>query len=299
MLGIRRRQNRFKRPRVAPKRRLAAALKVTAGVLGIALLSIVLIFFHDVITQCDALGTKAITVTGNRHLSREEVCKRAGIRPGANILAVNTAAARKRLLADPWIAEVQIRRDIPDKIHVTIREHRALAVVDLGRKFLLDDEGSIFKEVAPPEADNLPVITGLRYADIVLQPAAAGAGRALEAANSRPPGDLGPVSLFAEALAVLRLGVPADSVIPNRNLARIVVDGETGISLEARKGPPTVKLGFQDYAAKYGVLRRLLAYLAQRGPGGWRDMEAVDLSNLERIVVKPLETAPEGDATAS
>lgn len=298
-MGIRRRQNRFKRPRVAPTRHLAAALKVMAGAIGIALLSIVFIFCHDVITQCDALGTKAITVTGNRHLSREEVCERAGIRPGANILAINTVAARKRLLADPWIAEVQIRRDIPDKIHIAIREHRALAVVDLGRKFLLDDEGSIFKEVAPPEADHLPVITGLRYADIDLRPAAAGAGSAAAPANGRPLGDQGPVSLQAETVTVLRLGVPADSVIPNRDLARLVVDGETGISLETRNGPTTVRLGFQDYAAKYGVLRRLLAYLAQRGPGGWRDMATVDLSNLERIVVEPLEKAPEDGATAS
>ncbi|MFZ0614416.1 MAG: FtsQ-type POTRA domain-containing protein [Desulfobacterales bacterium] len=299
MLGIRRRQNRFKRPRVPPKRHLAAALKMMAGAIGIALLSFVFIFCHDAVTQCEALGTKAITVTGNRHLSREEVCERAGIRPGANILAVNTVAARKRLLADPWIAEVQIRRDIPDKIHVAIREHHALAVVDLGRKFLLDDDGSIFKEVAPPEADNLPVVAGLRYADIDLRPAATDAGSAPAAASGRTPGDQGPVSLFAEALAVLRLGVPADSVIPNRDLVRLVVDGETGISLETRSGPKTVRLGFQDYAAKYGVLQRLFAHLAQRGPNGWRKMETVDLSNLERIVVEPLDEAAGDGAKTS
>ncbi|MFZ0243636.1 MAG: FtsQ-type POTRA domain-containing protein, partial [Desulfobacterales bacterium] len=185
MLGIKRRQNRFKRQRVVKKRHLAAAvLKVMAGAIGVVLLSIVFIFCHDAVTQCEAFSTKAITVTGNRHLNREEVCERAGILPGANILAVNTVAARKRLLADPWIADVQIRRDIPDKIHVAIREHRALAVVDLGRKFLLGDDGSLFKEVAPPEADHLPVVAGLRYADIDLRPTAAGAGGAPEAVVS-------------------------------------------------------------------------------------------------------------------
>ena len=98
---------------------------------------------------------------------------------------------------------------------------------------------------------------------------------------------------------MLRLGMAAESVIANRDLVRLVVDGETGISLESRGGPRTVKLGFQDYAAKYGVLRRLLAYLAQRGPGGWREMETVDLSNLERIVVEPrYQDAVEGAKTS-
>jgi hypothetical protein len=87
---------------------------------------------------------------------------------------------------------------------------------------------------------------------------------------------------------VLRLGTPADSVIPNRHLSRIVVDGETGITLQTRKGPKTVKLGFQDYARKFTVLRQLLAYLKKHRPDGWRELATVDLNNLERIVVEPV-----------
>lgn len=282
MLGIRvKRQNRFKRRQPGKNRPwVSGGLKVTAGAVGVALLSIVLIFCHDLITQCDAFKAQTVTVTGARRLSRAEICERAGILPGANILAVNLIAARKRLLADPWIADAQIRRDIPDGIHVAVREHRALAVIDLGRKFLLDDAGTIFKEAVPPEDENLPLVEGLRYADIELRPFAAG--------------DRNPAAPFSGVVAVLQLGRPAASVIPNRHLARIMVDSETGITLKTLREPKTVVLGFRDYATKYAVLQRLLAHLAQRRPNGWGELETVDLNNLNRIVVQPLYDAAAG-----
>ena len=297
MLGIRRKkQNRFKRQRPKKIRHwLSGGLKLAAGGTGVALLSIIFIFCHDVITQCDAFRTKTVAVTGNYRLNREEVYERAGILPGSNILAVNTVAARKRLLAEPWIADAQIRREIPDGIHVVIREHRPLAVIDLGRRFLLDDSGTIFKELAPREADNLPVVEGLRYADIELRPSAAGLPAPL--LNRQPETDQSPASPFAAVVDVLRLGTPADSILPNRQLSRIVVDSETGITLETRKGPKTVKLGFQDYARKYTVLRRLLAYLEQHRPDGWRELETVDLNNLDRIVVEPVYDNGKASAT--
>jgi cell division protein FtsQ len=290
LLGIKRkRQNRFKRQRPNKSLHLVSGgLKLAAGGIGVVLLSIFFIFCHDLATQCDAFKIKTVAVTGNRRLNREEVWERAGILPGSNILAVNSVAARKRLLAEPWIADVQIRRVMPDGIHISIREHRALAVIDLGRRFLLDDAGTIFKEVAPQEADNLPVVEGLRYADIDLQPSPVGTGTPIPQTTRQSSDDQNPASPFAAVVAVLRLGIPADSIIPNRHLSRIVVDSETGITLQTRRDPKTVKLGFQNYTQKYTVLRRLLTYLKRHRHDGWRELAMVDLNNLERIVVEPV-----------
>jgi hypothetical protein len=36
------------------------------------------------------------------------------------------------------------------------------------------------------------------------------------------------------------------------------------------------------------MLRRLLAYLEHHRPGGWQELETVDLNNLDRIVVEPV-----------
>ncbi|MGA8280384.1 MAG: hypothetical protein WB853_05770, partial [Desulfobacterales bacterium] len=61
-MGIRRkRQNRFKSQRPEKNRYwVSSGLKLAAGGIGVALLSIIFIFCHDVITQCDAFKAKTV-----------------------------------------------------------------------------------------------------------------------------------------------------------------------------------------------------------------------------------------------
>ena len=283
------RKNRFRRKRTKVMGRfLGGGVKIFAIGVGISLLSVFFILCHDVITQWEAFRVERITLTGNQRLNREQVCEQSLIQPGANIFAVNLTAARKRLLAHPWIAEAYIQREIPDGIHIHIREHRAMAVIDLGRKFLLDDAGTLFKELESKDTENLPVVHGLSYADVEIDHAASrhrkstvpldGEKRDLRRYNSP----------YDALVTLLQIGNEIDSVIPNTLVGRIDVDRETGITVHMTEGPRIVRLGFGEYAAKYAVLRRLLAYLAQGPVGDWHRAEAVDLNNLNRIVVRPL-----------
>jgi cell division protein FtsQ len=295
-LGLgRKKQNRFKRrPGRNTARVFHAALKFLTGGVGAALLSVAFVFCHDVVTQCRAFEAREVTVTGIDRLGRAEVCRQAGIRTGSNILAVNLTAAHKRLLAHPWIADARIRREMPDAVHIVIRERRAMAVIDLGRKFLIDDAGTLFKEAAPRETARLPVVEGLRYADIDPQASLVRTGPETGPASGRSDGDRYPASALGAVVSVLRLGTSPASVIPNGDLKRIRVDGDYGITLQTRRDPKTVVLGFGNYAVKYDLLRRLLDHLALQRPGDWRQLETVYLNNLNRIVVRPL-TAASGD----
>ena len=82
--------------------------------------------------------------------------------------------------------------------------------------------------------------------------------------------------------------------MPNNLVDRIDVDRETGITVHMKEGPRIVKLGFGDFAAKYAVLQRLLTYLAQVPVGDWHGVAAVDLNNLDRIVLRPLYESETG-----
>ena len=167
------RKNRFRPQKTQSRgRALVSGLKIIASGVGVSFLSVLFILCHDVITQWDAFTVERIALTGNQRLSREQVCEQAQIQPGANIFAVNLTAARKRLLSHPWVAETHIQREIPDGIRFHIREHRAIAVVDLGRKFLIDETGTPFKELELKDAENLPVVHGLSYADVEIDAAA-------------------------------------------------------------------------------------------------------------------------------
>lgn len=260
---------------------------IVAGV-GLIFLSVLFILCHDVITQWDAFRVERISLTGNQRLSREQIFERSRIEPGANIFAVNLTAARKRLLAHPWVAETNIQREIPDGIRFHIREHRAIAVIDLGRKFLLDDTGVLFKEWELKDGENLPVVHGLSYADVEIDAAESRSRNLAGPLDGEATGQKRHASPYRALIAVLTLGNEIDSVMPNNLVDRIDIDREIGITVHMTEGPRIVRLGFGDFSKKYAILQRLLVYLAQDPVAGWHGVEAVDLNNLDRIVFQPL-----------
>jgi len=97
------------------------------------LISFIFIFGYDFLTQCDYFRAEQLTVTGSRKLSKAQVLKQARLDRGINILSVNLSAVRKRLMADSWIAEAEVSRELPSKIHIRI---------------------------------NLPIVSGLEFSDI-------------------------------------------------------------------------------------------------------------------------------------
>ena len=82
----------------------------------------------DVQRQSDleALGLQVIRFTN------EQVAAMAGVERNTNIFAVDLAQARSRLLAEPWIFEARLERQLPDELTIVVEERRAQALAVLG-----------------------------------------------------------------------------------------------------------------------------------------------------------------------
>jgi cell division protein FtsQ len=225
-------------------------------------------------------------VDGNRHLADGQVLAQARIKHGANILSVNLSAARKRLLAQPWIAEARISRKIPDGIEIRITEHRAAAIVDVGRRFLIDEQGIVFKELSGDDPQDLPKVVGLKYADLKLVSGKETFEQPADNAGRRE-GQIDRYRLMNAVIAVLKLGVTSASVVPTREIRQIKVDRQLGITLIAFDPGRPIKLGFDNYAAKYMVLKQVMVMLKQNSVRGVADYRSVDLIDINRIVVRP------------
>ena len=244
------------------------------------------IFIHDVITQCDYFRARTLAIEGNQRLSSKQVTEKARIETGMNILALNLTVARKRLLSHPWIAEAEILREIPSGLTIRIQEHVPLAIVDLGRKFLINEKGEIFKEWTGSDPAHFPVVTGLQMSDV----ATYGQRDTFKisitpTANSQSDSSQIHYSPLDAVMHVLRLGTQADCVLPNNLIKKIRVDREIGLTLRAWAQVKTIKLGYHHYADKYTMLKQINVYLKKR-----RDVpvfESIDLKNLNRIVVSP------------
>lgn len=264
-------------------RGIEAGLKIMVGFAIVIVISCSFIFLHDFFTQCDYFNAQTIVTEGLNRLSRQQIMEQAQITPGMNILSVNLPKTRKRLLAHSWIAEADVKRELPGKIHIRIREHTPLGILSLGRKFIINTEGDIFKEWAAADGDAFPVVRGLSFSDL----GAPGKSRSLP---------------FKAVTDILHMGRQSQSIIPCSMIRTILVDKEMGLTLELAdhtgqendhahglwRYPSgsrirTIRLGYHNYADKYDRIENILSYLVSRENN--ISIDSIDLNNLNRIVV--------------
>jgi len=225
-----------------------------------------IIFAYNGMAQWGYLNVQSITVKGNTLLSEQQIIENSHLQPGTNILAMNLSAAKKRLVTHPMIADVAIRRDFPSGIIIHVKEQRPMAVLDVGRTFVINYLGEIFMEVSSPVFKNIPVIVGFKPSDI---------------------DSMGTIHQFAfdEVIEILHLGLKPGSVLPTEGIQHIHVDKQTGLTVSTSGRIKTIALGYGDYAKKCERLKLIYSFLNDR-PDLQRFV-SIDLNNLKRIVLKP------------
>jgi cell division protein FtsQ len=302
------RKNYYKNSRVRRRqriiRRCLLGLKTILLVGGIAGTSLLLILAYDAVTQSSYFEARTITVEGNQRYSKETILKQAGLKLHDNILSLNLNTLRYRLMARPWIAGAEVERELPDAVHIRVRERVPIAIVNLnrparvasegveGRLFYLDEEGEIFKPVESSDKVRVPVVTGLALSDIDFN-------------------DQSRSLLFRAVMEVLRLSRLHQNVILLRALHSIHVDRQVGLTLyalpppynlsttpdrapvlagkanrgiQADRGAVAIKVGFGDYGSKYRRLRDMIPYLEKES--GFLNVQSIDLNDSDRVVVR-------------
>ena len=239
-------------------------LKIISGLSLVAVMSFAFIFGYDLFTQSGYFNTAYLNVQGCRTLDEKTVLAQAKLSHGLNIFSVNLSTTRKRLLAHPWISEAEVSREIPSGIHIRIKEHEPLAIIDIDRKFLLNNQGDLFKEWEVTDPVNLPVVDGLGFSDLNV--------------GARPYSQA-----FNAVMTVLRLGQNKSSILTNKEIRRIEVDKDIGLTIYAGNSLGTLKLGYDDYPSKYKKLQDVLFYFKKNK--GIPTLNSIDLNNPNRIVV--------------
>src|SRR5689334_14344300 len=155
--------------------RVWEALRVTAGVLvtvGAALLCVWGLVRYT--RTSPRFAIKTIHVQGSSHRSPEDIARTGGIAAEQNIFTTDLEAAQSRLLADPWIERVSLRRKLPSTILVEVVEREAHALVAIGPDlYLATRQGEPFKKHETGDPYDLPVVSGIRADDVAEDRAAA------------------------------------------------------------------------------------------------------------------------------
>lgn len=268
------RKNKFKkRPRLNdPNRKIKLRyfFQVAGGFIAVALLSVALIFVHDLFTQTHYFDMKKLDIKGLQHLTKEDIMLQSGLAKGDNILGINLNLIRKKLLAHPWIEDVQVSRLFPDNLIIAIKEYCPEAVVKIeDSAYLLSSEGVLFKPLMASDPKNMPIIAGLSYSDI-------------------PVGNFPASVQFKAVREVLKMGRSLRSIIPAKKIKEIRMDGELGLTLDAFTPSLLVQIGYEHYPEKYLNFKRILGYLKNENEP--MKVSEIDLSDLNQIVVTPVNS---------
>ena len=142
---------RFRRPQVKPGRkrqgggRHAWLVFKVITVLGLALYS----GWRGtaLLLGAPALQVSRISVHGHEQLSSGEVLALVDGLRGRNILTVNLDELQQRLLASSWVEEAHVRRILPSRVEIQVRERRPMGIGRLASSlYLVDASGVVIDE---------------------------------------------------------------------------------------------------------------------------------------------------------
>jgi cell division protein FtsQ len=111
----------------------------------------------------NAMGFRigAVSLTGPKQISREEVLTTAGVTGRASLLFLDAEAARDRLLANPWIADAAVLKLYPDRLQITITERQAFALWQKdGRLSVIAADGTVLQPFIEDRYLRLPIVVG-------------------------------------------------------------------------------------------------------------------------------------------
>jgi len=108
------------------------------------------------------LTVKDVMVSGHNQVPRAEVLSYLKLDPHATLLSVNPRYLAMRLEAHPWIKRADVKRVLPNALHIHIVERQAAAVLrSSAMTLLLDEEGHPLSVLSESTEPGLPILVGL------------------------------------------------------------------------------------------------------------------------------------------
>ena len=103
----------------------------------------------------------SVALSGNVHVSREEVLAIAGVTGTSSLLFLDVAAVRERLRTNPWIADATVLKLYPGELQVSISERHAFALWQKDRHVsVIAEDGTVLEPYIAPGLVRLPLVVG-------------------------------------------------------------------------------------------------------------------------------------------
>jgi cell division protein FtsQ len=117
---------------------------------------------RDAAANAAGFRIASIALSGERHVSREEILGAAGVTGTTSLLFFDVEGARERLKTNPWIADATLLKLYPDRLQIGIKERAAFALwQQAGRVSVVAGDGTVLEPYVNPRLIRLPLVVGV------------------------------------------------------------------------------------------------------------------------------------------
>ncbi len=169
-LGLKQGGNRYSRKRAVSRTPVRLPWKSIGRVCKYAALtvfsfgfftaaSLALFSGYSWLTRTSFLEVREIEVNGARYLGYNEVLEAAGLELGKNSLGIKMREVEHGLRQNPWIVAASVRRELPDKISISLQEREPSFWRREGENvYFADVRGEVIAPVNPATFTALPML---------------------------------------------------------------------------------------------------------------------------------------------
>ena len=138
---------------------------VSGAILTFAVVVIAIVFLMSVF-----LRISDISVEGNEHYTDEEIINAIDIEQGDNLFFFDRFAAISRVFAKlPYVEEVSLERQLPDKVIITVQECKALAYIAVGdENWTIDRSCKVLGKATESELESIIGVEGLNPGTLLI-----------------------------------------------------------------------------------------------------------------------------------
>jgi cell division protein FtsQ len=246
--------NRFRRRFVDGIVEFFKAMGILASV---AVIALSFIYVYGFLLSTPFFEIKETSVRGIKELTEKEVLALAGVKSQQNLLALNTETLVRRVSANPWVKNVYVGKELPNRVVLEVWERIPVALVKQEEDFyLMDIEGNIFKKLAKNDEVDLPVLTSTDGEDITK------------------------ATLLPSSLNLLKNIVASKQYSYLGSISEVNIDDLFGLSVLTDSGL-YLKLGMDGFENKLKQLKVVMADMEKRGlKNGYLSFDLCDAAKI-------------------
>lgn len=104
-------------------------------------------------------------VEGNAIVDTRDILALARVPVNAPLFSIDLFAIEQRVMKNPFIKSVSVRRDVPNRVRIKVEERTPVAVLPADRVYYVDAEGVILPPARSQAIFDVPVLAGIVPAD--------------------------------------------------------------------------------------------------------------------------------------